>query len=93
MSKPTIFSEARRILDGEPLTEAAFMRLPGHVIGNELWRANEALKSFTASQLNGNDFNAKNFNEIIAMLTKIKGEAKGFADGEDVPVSYQYKKK
>lgn len=93
MSTSTIFSAARQILDGETLTEAAFMRLPGHVIGNELWQANEALQSFTDSQLKGKDFNKKNFDGIIAQLLKIKKEAKGFADGEDVPVSFQYKKK
>ena len=69
------------------------MRLPGNVVGNELYVVNKDLASFTASQLNGDDFDAKRFDSIISRLTKIKKEAKGFADGADVPVSYQYKKK
>lgn len=72
---------------------ASFMRLPGHVIGNELWQANKALDSFTSSQLKGNDFNAKNFDQILSTLTTVRKEAKTFTDPESVPVSYQYKDK
>jgi translation initiation factor 2 beta subunit (eIF-2beta)/eIF-5 len=75
----------------EQLTES-FMRLPGHVIGNELYSVKQAFESFYSSQKNGNDFNAKALNDIIKSLQSIKKEAKKFNKPEDVPVSYQYKK-
>jgi hypothetical protein len=71
--------------------EESFMRLPGHVIGNELYSVKQAFESFYSSQKNGNDFNAKALNDIIKSLQGIKKEAKKFNSLEDVPVSYQYK--
>ena len=76
------------------LAEAAsFYRLPGHVVGNELYVVARDLKSFADSQLNGDDFDVKSFTSIIDKLNKIKKEAKAFNSEDDVPVSYVYKKK
>jgi len=82
---------AQSVLEGKPLEES-FMRLPGHVIGNELYSVKQEFESFYSSQKNGNDFNAKALNDIIKSLQDIKKEAKKFNSPEDVPVSYQYKK-
>ena len=76
------------------LTEAAsFYRLPGYVVGNDLYAATKQLKAFTDGQMNGNDFDVKLFAAIIDKLNKIKKEAKAFNSEDDVPVSYMYKKK
>jgi len=77
----------------EKLLKESFYRLPGHVIGNEFYSAFEKLQSIYDSQRNGNDFNIKEFNNVISQLQKIKKEAKQFNFEEEVPVSYQYKKK
>ena len=82
---------AKDVLEGKPLEES-FMRLPGHVIGNELYSVKQAFESFYSAQKNGNDFNPKALNDIIKTLQSIKKEAKKFNSPEDVPVSYQYKK-
>ena len=74
------------------LSEAAFLRLPGHVIANELWAVERDLQTFVSSQKNGNDVNVKQLNRIIKDLQSIKKEVKKFNKPEDVPVSYQYKK-
>ena len=94
----SLIDTAREYLSGPleediTLNEGAFYRLPGHVIGNELYVVTDLLKSFYSTQTNGNDFNMKNFAHIISMLQKIKAEAKQFGDKEDVPVSYRYKDK
>jgi hypothetical protein len=70
----------------------AFSRLPGNVIGNELYVVTKDLKAFTDSQTNGNDFDEKAFNKIINALKEIKLKSKRFDSEDDVPVSYQYKK-
>ena len=76
------------------LSEAAsFYRLPGNVVGNELYVVARDLKSFADSQMNGDDFDVKSFTSIIDKLNKIKKEAKAFNSEDDVPVSYVYKKK
>ena len=86
------FKEIKSLIsEGKPLEES-FMRLPGHVIGNELYSVKQEFESFYSSQKNGNDFNAKALNDIIKSLQAIKKEAKKFNSPEDVPVSYQYKK-
>jgi len=77
----------------EKLLKESFYRLPGHVIGNEFYSAFEKLQSIYDSQRNGNDFNIKEFNNVISQLQKIKKEAKQFNFEEEVPVFYQYKKK
>lgn len=74
------------------LNEGAFLRLPGHVIGNELYVVTKELKSFTDSQMNGSDFNEKAFDKIIKTLKDICLEAKRFNSEDEVPVSYKYKK-
>ena len=86
------FKEIKTLINNEPLVTESFMRLPGHVIGNELYSVKQAFESFYSSQKNGNDFNAKALNNIIKSLQSIKKEAKKFDSPEDVPVSYQYKK-
>jgi len=82
---------SKEVLDGETLEEA-FMRLPGNVIGNELFAVQKALTAFYDSQTAGNDVDIKKLNQIIKELNAIKREVKRFNKPEDVPVSYQYKK-
>ena len=94
MQYRNLLEQSQRILEKrEQLDEGAFYRLPGHVIGNEFYRAHDALDSFYKTQINGNDFNEKNFDSIIKMLQAIRKEAKKFNSAEEVPVSYKYKKK
>ena len=85
------YSEATT--QGEPIDESTgFSRLPGNVIGNELYVATKNLKSFMDSQASGNDFDEKAFNNIISALKEIKLKAKRFDNIDEVPISYQYKK-
>ena len=85
------FSES--VKDAESIDESTtFSRLPGNVIGNELYVATKNLKSFMDSQTSGNDFDEKAFNNIISALKEIKLKAKRFDNTDEVPVSYQYKK-
>lgn len=94
MKYSNLIEQSRSILENkEQLNEGSFYRLPGHVIGNEFYRAHDALDSFYKTQINGNDFNEKNFDSIIKMLQAIRKEAKKFNSAEEVPVSYDYKKK
>lgn len=75
-----------------PINEGSFYRLPGHIIGNELYELKKAFESFYSTQINGNDVNISTLNNLIKMLNNIKKEAKMFSNPEDVPVSYIYKK-
>ena len=78
----------------EALTEAkTFMRLPGHVIGNELYQAKQNLESIVSSLTNGDDYIDKEMTTLIKMLQNIRKEAKKFEVGDEVPVSYEYKAK
>jgi len=86
-----LMETSKAVLTGETLEEA-FMRLPGNVIGNELFAVQKALTAFYDSQTAGNDVDIKKLNEIIKELNAIKREVKRFNKPEDVPVSYQYKK-
>jgi hypothetical protein len=86
-----LMETSKEVLDGETLEEA-FMRLPGNVIGNELFAVQKALTAFYDSQTAGNDVDIKKLNQIIKELNAIKREVKRFNKPEDVPVSYQYKK-
>ena len=86
--------EEATIANVSQLDEAAsFYRLPGNVVGNELYVVARDLKMFADSQMNGDDFDVKSFASIIDKLNKIKKEAKAFNSEDDVPVSYVYKKK
>lgn len=79
--KQLVKEELNKILKEE------FYRLPGHVIGNELYSIVNNLKSIYSSLINGDDFNVKEFNQIISGLQKIKKEAKSFNSENEVPVS------
>ena len=81
---------ARAILSGQTLQES-FGRLPGHVINNELFKLNQAWRTFYDGQKNGNDADPKTVAALIKGLTSIKGEIKMFSSSERVPVSYTYK--
>ena len=65
------------------------MRLPGNVIGNELFTVQKELVAFYSSQTAGNDVDIKKLNTIIKKLNTIKKAVKTFNKPEDVPVSYQ----
>ena len=82
--------QKRSMKEGFDLEEA-FDRLPGHVIGNELFTAHKSLTAFLSSQQNGNDVDIKKLNQIIKDLQDIKKQVKKFNKPEEVPVSYQYK--
>ena len=86
-----LIEKCKNVLEEETLEEA-FMRLPGNVIGNELFVAQKELASFYSSQTSGNDVDIKVLNKIIKDLNTIKKAVKKFNKPEDVPVSYQYKK-
>tara|TARA_Y100000004_G_C8895266_1_gene403844 strand:+ start:297 stop:566 length:270 start_codon:yes stop_codon:yes gene_type:complete len=86
-----LIEKSKEILEGETLEEA-FLRLPGNVIGNELFVAQKELAAFYSSQTAGNDVDIKNLNKIIKDLNTVKKAVKKFNKPEDVPVSYQYKK-
>lgn len=85
-----LLRESQRILERENLDES-FMRLPGHVIGNELYVAQKRLKEIYESLKAGNDFNDKDFSNLITKLISIRKEAKRFRFKEEVPVAYSYK--
>jgi hypothetical protein len=91
MNKNTLVEAATRILQGksEDLQES-FMRLPGHVINNELYTLGKSFQQFVDSIKRGGDFDPKKINSLITALNSIKSSAKTFKDGESVPVSYQY---
>lgn len=84
-----LMETSKEVLDGETLEEG-FMRLPGNVIGNELFDVQKALTAFYDSQAAGNDVDIKKLNQIIKELNAIKKEVKRFNKPKDVPVSYQY---
>jgi hypothetical protein len=86
-----LIEQSKNVLEGETIEEA-FMRLPGNVIGNELFTAQKALVAFYSGQTSGNDVDIKTLNGIIKDLNTIKKSVKKFNKPEDVPVSYQYKK-
>ena len=86
-----LIEKCKNVLEEETLEEA-FMRLPGNVIGNELFVVQKELAAFYNSQTAGNDVDIKNLNKIIKDLNTIKKAVKKFNKPEDVPVSYQYKK-
>ena len=86
-----LIEQSKKVLEGETLEEA-FMRLPGNVIGNELFDVQKELAAFYSSQTGGNDVDIKKLNAIIKDLNTIKKAVKKFNKPEDVPVSYQYKK-
>ena len=67
-----------------------FMRLPGHVINNELYVANRELAAFCSSMEKGNDYDPKRLGKIIKDLQAVHKSAKAFSNIEDVPVRYQY---
>ena len=74
------------------LTEASnFYRLPGNVINNELYVALKMLNNMSNTIKSGNDFDKKQFDKIISSLQKISKSSKKFSDGDEVPLSYQYK--
>ena len=88
-----LIKQSKNILEGKEVNiEEAFMRLPGNVIGNELFTVQKELAAFYSSQTAGNDVDIKKLNTIIKDLNTIKKAAKKFNKPEDVPVSYQYKK-
>ena len=90
--KNTSLVESIKDITERSTIEEAFSRLPGHVIGNELYSINRKLDIFLSGQMNGDDVNEKELNQIIKSLTNIKKEVKRFNKKEDVPVSYMYKK-
>ena len=73
--------------------EKTFERLPGHVIGNELYVAQRELTRFYEGLLAGNDFDRVKFNRILASLAEIKKQARKFTESEVIPISYQFTKK
>jgi hypothetical protein len=77
----------------QQMLNESFMRLPGNVIGNELYEAKKMFEAIYSTQTNGDDFKEKDFNNLIKKLQDIKKQAKKFEKAEDVPVSYQYKDK
>jgi len=79
------------IVKEEHLTEADFYRLPGNVIGNELYSLNREMDTFYRRMADGNDFDMDVFNAFIREMQKIKKEAKRFKSAQEVPVKYQYK--
>jgi len=83
--------EGKTFLKRNP--KKTFHRLPGHVIGNELYNLKQLFESIYSTQTHGDDFDMKRFNYFITLAKKIKSEAKLFKVGEDVPVSYRYKNK
>ena len=91
-----LINSSYKVLIGANISETveldeAFDRLPGHVIGNELFTAHKSLTAFLSSQQNGNDVDIKKLNQIIKDLQDIKKQVKKFNKPEEVPVSYQYK--
>lgn len=72
--------------------EEGFDRLPGHVINNELYDAQQRLKDIYSRMTGGNDFKKKDLTGIIKDLQSIVKSAKTFSKAEDVPLSFQYKK-
>jgi hypothetical protein len=91
MNKNTLIEAATRILQGKPEDlQESFMRLPGHVINNELYTLGKSFQQFVDSIKRGDDFDPKKINSLITALNSIKSSAKTFKDGESVPVSYQY---
>ena len=94
MQYRNLLEQSRTILENkEQLDEGVFYRLPGHIIGNELYVLNKEFNSFYQSMINGNDYDLKRVNNILNKLKDITKEAKLFHTGDKVPVSYEYKKK
>ena len=90
----SLCAAAHAALNGEPLNEASnFSRLPSHVIGNELHVAMRNLTSIQSALKSGHDFDDKAFGKAIEALKKIRKSAKTFNDGDDVPLSFEYKSK
>ena len=71
--------------------EEAFMRLPGTVIGTDLFVLQRDLKDFLYSQMNNRDFNPKQFDDMIKRMQKIKKSAKKFNKASDMGPEFRYK--
>ena len=71
--------------------EEAFMRLPGPVIGTDLFVLQRDLKDFLYSQMNNRDFNPKQFDDMIKRMQKIKKSAKKFNKASDMGPEFRYR--
>ena len=67
-----------------------FMRLPGHVIGNELYMAKRHMESIYSRLTDGNDYIDKEMTTLIKLLQSIRKESKSFGNADEVPRSYTW---
>jgi len=81
----------RSMIKNESLNEAkTFMRLPGHVIGNELYMAKRHMESIYSRLTDGNDYIDKEMTTLIKLLQSIRKESKSFGNADEVPRSYTW---
>jgi len=91
----TLIETARKFLyttEEDIKLEERFLRLFGSTV-HDLQKVTSRLNTFCNGQVNGNDFDEKEFNDIVNKLKGIKLDTKAFDSEDEVPVTYQYKKK
>ena len=65
------------------------VRLPGSVVGGDLYSASKRLENIFIDQDDGKNFNPSEIDDVIALLNKVKSSAKSFQSEADIDGDYK----